>query len=251
VVGLSNAELAILPYGRSNDMVRAFGEHKNELFRDIGLQATSPTIPTDIIHCGSVYALNFCTFGVESDAIMKSTALNKALEKQKGIFRWLNDTLYNILFYVGGIYAAFNTSVITQQYNLTIDGERLTGRYCSINIANGPCYGGDKNAVTTAMPDDGFLDVIFFKTAKPLKILIEMLPYTNGQYAKYPEDFLWKRGRKLTINSDVPLYIGLDGEAFFDTNLTVEVVPAAVKIVAVNGLKYERRAEPDARFMQT
>jgi hypothetical protein len=35
---------------------------------------------------------------------------------------------------------------------------------------------------------------------------------------------------------------------FFDTNITVEVVPAAVKIVAVKGLRYERRAEPDARF---
>jgi diacylglycerol kinase family enzyme len=248
VVGLPNAELAIVPYGRTNDVVRAFGENNNELFRDISLQAVSPTIPTDIIYCGSVYALNFCTVGVESDAIMKTQEFNKSLENRKGIFRWLNDYLYLVMYYMGGIFAAFNKPVITQNYTLTIDGENLTGQYSSINIANGPCYGGDKNAVITAVPDDGFLDALFFKPAKPLKILNEMIPYTKGLYTKFVGDFIWKRARKITIRSDSPLYIDLDGEVFFDTNITVEVVPAAVNIVAVNGLNYERRAEPDARF---
>jgi diacylglycerol kinase family enzyme len=248
VVGLPNAELAIVPYGRTNDVVRAFGENKNELFRDISLQATSPAIPTDIIYCGSVYALNFCTVGVESDAIMKTLELNKILESRRGIFRWLNDTLYLILYYLGGIYAAFNKPLITQQYNLTVDGEDLTGRYCSINIANGPCYGGDKNAVITAVPDDGFLDALFFKSTNSLKILGEMIPYTKGRYADYGDDFIWKRVRKVVIRSGSPLSIDLDGEVFFDTNITVEVVPAAVKVVAVKGLKYARRAEPNVRF---
>jgi diacylglycerol kinase family enzyme len=248
VVGLPNAELAIVPYGRTNDVVRAFGENKNDLFRDISLQATSPTIPTDIIYCGSVYALNFCTVGVESDAIMKTLALNKILESRQGIFRWLNDTLYSLLYYLGGIQAALNKPVRSQHYTLTIDGEQLTGQYCSINIANGPCYGGNLNAVITAVPDDGFLDALFFKSTSSLKILGEMVPYTKGQYANYPSDFIWKRVRKVVIRSDSPLYIDLDGEVFFDTNITVEVVPSAVKIVAVKGLKYERRTEPDARF---
>jgi diacylglycerol kinase family enzyme len=248
VVGLPNAELAIVPYGRTNDVVRAFGENKNDLFRDISLQVTSPTIPTDIIYCGSVYALNFCTVGVESDAIMKALEFNKVLESRKGIFRWLNDALYHILYYVGGIQAAFNKPVISQHYTLTIDGEQLAGQYCSINIANGPCYGGDKNAVITAVPDDGLLDALFFKSTKSLKILNEMVPYTMGRYANYLGDFIWKRVRKVAIHSDAPLYIDLDGEVFFDTNITVEVMPAAVKIVAVKGLKYERRAEPDVRF---
>jgi diacylglycerol kinase family enzyme len=249
VVGLPNAELAIVPYGKTNDVLRAFGENKSELFRDIKLQATSPTIPTDIIYCGNVYALNFCTVGVESDAIMKTLEFNKALENRKGLFRWLNDALYLVLYYLGGIQAAFNKPVITQRYSLTIDGEHLTGQYCSINIANGPCYGGDKNAVITAVPDDGFLDALFFKSTKPFRILKEMVPYTMGRYADYPGDFIWKRVRKVAIRSNAPLYIDLDGEVFFDTNITVEVMPAAVKIVAVKGLKYEKRAEPDAKFI--
>jgi diacylglycerol kinase family enzyme len=244
VVGLPNAELAIVPYGNTNDVVRAFGENNNELFRDISLQAVSPTIPTDIIYCGSVYALNFCTIGVESDAIMKALEFRQFSEDRGGMFRWLKDAVYSSFDYLGGIYAVFNKAVMNQHYSLTIDGEHLTGQYCNINIANGPCYGGDKHAVLTAMPDDGFLDVLFFKSAPPLKILGEMIPYTKGRYTNYPDDFIWRRVRKLAIRSDTPLYIGLDGEVFFDTNITVEVVPAAVNIVAVNGLTYERRAHP-------
>jgi diacylglycerol kinase family enzyme len=248
VVGLPNAELAIIPYGRTNDMVRAFGEHKNELFRDISLQAVSPAVPTDIIYCGNVYALNLCNIGVEADAVLKATAINRYLENRNGIFPWLNDTLYLLIYYLGGIQAIFNKPLISQNYTLIIDGEELAGQYCSINIANGPCYGGDKNAVITAVPDDGLLDTLFFKSAPSLKILSEMIPYTRGRYADYAGGFVWKRVRKIVIRSDAPLYIDLDGEMFFDTNITVEVMPAAVKIVAVNGLKYERRAEPDARF---
>jgi diacylglycerol kinase family enzyme len=205
VVGLPNAELAIVPYGRTNDMVRAFGENKNDLFRDISLQATSPAIPTDIIYCGNVYALNLCTVGVESDAVLKTITINHQLENRNGIFSWLNDILYYLIYYLGGIQAAFNKPVINQHYNLTIDGEKLAGQYCSINIANGPCYGGDKNAVITAVPDDGFLDALFFKSTKPLKILGKMIPYTKGRYTDYPGDFIWKRIRKVVIHSDDPL----------------------------------------------
>jgi diacylglycerol kinase family enzyme len=249
VVGLVNAELAIVPYGHTNDMVRAFGENKNELFRNIALQAASSAIPTDIIHCGSVYALNFCTIGVESNANMKSLELNKYLENRKGIFLWINDVLYQFLYYLGGFMAAFDKPVLNQQYTLTIDGKGHTGRYCSINIANGPCYAGDKSPVITAVPDDGFLDALFFKSAPPLKILSKMIPYTKGRYTEFVNDLQWKRVRQMTIRSTSPLYLNLDGELFFDTNMTVEVVPGAVKIVAVNGLKYERRAEPDERFL--
>jgi diacylglycerol kinase family enzyme len=53
--------------------------------------------------------------------------------------------------------------LLAQEYNINIDGEDLSGVYASVNIANGPCYGGDKSAVVTAVPNDGFIDVLMFK----------------------------------------------------------------------------------------
>jgi diacylglycerol kinase family enzyme len=37
--------------------------------------------------------------------------------------------------------------------------------------------------------------------------------------------------------------VNIDGEVFFDTRLTLEIVPAAVRIVAPKGVSYERRDE--------
>jgi diacylglycerol kinase family enzyme len=244
VVGLPNAELAIVPYGRSNDTVRAFGDDVFEQFRNIGLQAVSPAIPTDIIYCGTNYALNFCSVGLETDAIMKTNNINQHFENSSGWLRRLNHYMYPFLLYIGAIQAAFNKIVVNQYYNVTIDGEDFSGCYGGINIANGPCYGGDKCPVITAMPNDGFLDALFLMHKNPLRTLRKMVPYTMGKYAKYPNDLIWKRMRKVTINSELPLFIDLDGETFFDNNITVEVIPGAVKIVAVNGLDYLKRAEP-------
>jgi diacylglycerol kinase family enzyme len=65
IMGLPYAELATVPYGHTNDFVRAFGEGLQYLFRDIAVQATSRTILTDVLQCGNNYGLNLCTVGME------------------------------------------------------------------------------------------------------------------------------------------------------------------------------------------
>ncbi|MDR2304015.1 MAG: acylglycerol kinase family protein [Treponema sp.] len=46
LVGLPNAEFALIPRGRINDFVRSFGEGLADTFRDIPLLASAPTLPT-------------------------------------------------------------------------------------------------------------------------------------------------------------------------------------------------------------
>jgi diacylglycerol kinase family enzyme len=98
IIGLSNAELAPVPYGHTNDFVRAFGEGLEDTFRDIPLLASAPVIPTDILRCGSNYALNLCTVGLESAAIFDSVAIQ---QKLKNWPRFLRDSrrVYNIIYY--------------------------------------------------------------------------------------------------------------------------------------------------------
>jgi hypothetical protein len=38
--------------------------------------------------------------------------------------------------------------------------------------------------------------------------------------------------------------VALDDEVFMNNGISLELIPRAVKIVAVNGLEYVRRAEP-------
>ena len=245
IVGLPDTELSSIPYGTSNDMVRAFGEDKKRLFKDIKLQITSPAIPTDIIHCGNNYAINFCTVGLESSTIMKSIDIYNGVSKGIKKFKKINSFIYAMLFYLGGIMAVFNKKNLNQYYTITIDGEDFSGVYGTINIANGPCYGGDKNAVITAMPDDGVLDALFFNCPSSYRTASIIPRYVKGEFRKFPGNFKWKRLKKIEIHSDDPLLVDLDGEVFFDTNLKVEIIPKAIKFTAPGGIGYFNRAPTD------
>jgi diacylglycerol kinase family enzyme len=246
IVGLPNAELAAVPYGNGNDFIRVFGEGKNSVFRDIRLQIRSASIPVDVIHCGTRYALNFCTVGLETDAIMTSIALYNSIAGKIRKFRRLNFLVYSLLFYLGGVKAVLNRQILRQRYDITIDGKDMSGSYGAINIANGPCYGGDKSPVITAMPGDGFLDALFFSCGSSFRAMSLINPYLKGECFRLPQKhFTWKRLRKIEIRSDEPLLVDLDGETFFDTAITVEIVPAGIRFVAPGGLGFCKRIDTD------
>jgi diacylglycerol kinase family enzyme len=170
--------------------------------------------------------------------------LSRALEWAVRVSR----RIVPLVFVLGGIAAVWDRRVREQRYGVMFDGERADGAYASINIANGPCYAGNKSAVTGAMPNDGVLDALMLKSVGALQVLKVLPSYLRGGYCKYPELFRYRRARRVEISSDAPILVNLDGEVFFDTNLTVEVIPQAVNIVAVDGLVYQRRA--DARESQ-
>ncbi|MDR0554094.1 MAG: hypothetical protein LBG76_04775 [Treponema sp.] len=246
IVGLPNAELASVPYGNANDFIRAFGEGKKSVFRDLRLQIRAPSVPVDIIHCGNRYALNFCTVGMESGSQMAAIALYGKLAGKIRRFPRLNRLVYSLLYYLSGVQAMMNRRVLNQRYDITVDGEDMSGVYATINIANGPCYGGDKSPVATAMPNDGVLDAMFFRCGDALKSMKLMAAYVKGGGLRLPkEHFTWKRLRKIEIRSDEPLLVDLDGEMFFDTALTVEIIPAGIRFSAPGGIEFYRRMAVD------
>jgi diacylglycerol kinase family enzyme len=246
IVGLPNTELASIPWGNANDFVRAFGEGKNGLFRDIRLQKESPAIPVDLIHCGSRYALNYCTVGLESRAAMTSVMLYSLVRGKIRKYRRLSFLVYTLLFYLSGAKAVMNRRILNQRYAITADGEDMSGVYGTINIANGPCYGADKNPVVTAMPDDGTLDAMFFNCPSRLKAASLIGPYLRGDCFRLSKKyFTWKRLRQIGIRSEEPLLVNLDGETFFDTAVTVEIIPSGVKFVAPGGIGFCKRINAD------
>jgi diacylglycerol kinase family enzyme len=241
IVGLANAELAPVPYGHTSDFVRAFGEGQEPFFRNILLLAAAPTIPTDILHCGSNYTLNLCAVGLESAANFRSITIQRILKTWPQFIR-ISRRVYNTIYYLGGFMVLFDKKTMRQEYTLKIDGEDYSGAYASINIANGPCYGGDKNAAITAVPNDGLMDIFMFKGTGTLPAAARILPYSRGYYDRFPDAFRLKRGKVVSIRSDDLLVICLDGEAFLDTNITVELIKGAVKIAAPNNISYKKRA---------
>jgi diacylglycerol kinase family enzyme len=180
---------------------------------------------------------------MESDAIMTCLKIYSQFPQKLRKFHNINYFLYVTLFYLGGVIAAFNRKVLKQYYKISIDGEDFSGNYATINIANGPCYGGNMNPVITAMPDDGLLDALFFRHKSIPRTASLITKFTKGEFRQYPEDFTLKRLRKIEIQSEDPLLVDLDGEVFFDTGLNIEIIPQAVKIVAPGGIGFLKRAD--------
>jgi diacylglycerol kinase family enzyme len=238
VMGFDNAELAAVPYGRTNNFIRGFGPRYLRLFRDIPLQIAAPTIPLDVMSTGNLYAINFCLVGIEAEAAVRSQGLQEYLAKGSFLARWLGRRFYEQLYYLGALPAIFNRERRTQRYEITLDGEDYSGSYRGVKIANGCWYGGMKSPIRSARPEDGMLDVLLARSAGPLRTLALVPFYITGKYRRFSGDFIFRRGRKLTIRSDSPLAINFDDITSFDSALSIELLPRAVNFVDPGGRGY-------------
>jgi diacylglycerol kinase family enzyme len=247
IAGLPNTELALLPYGSSNDFVRNFSiggdetpSRVLETFRNLELQTAAPTIATDYVrHTNGpivICSLCDCLLGVEAAAAYNIVNLTKKSAMLPGFIRRLSKS---VLYTTGGLMAVFDEDLIHQEYHIIADGKDISGRYATINISNIPCYGGDKNPVVTANPTDGWLDVLTTKSITPLHLVSVFTKYLAGKRCKNDKIFTLRRVKKISITPASPqLMVNLDGEAFFDTASNVEVVPGGVNIAAPGGARY-------------
>jgi len=230
IAGLPSMELAIAPYGVTNSFIRAFGEKKTDQFKDMVTLMTADTIPTDMIQVGNMYAINGCSVGLTPAVVIKRR--NFITRLSGGISQYI----VGIWSFFNRLTSLFNKEIITHNYTITIDGEDYSGNYSQINIVNAPYY-DRQNALAGALPDDGMLDVMLFKSAGPLPTSISINRYLRGR--KLPSNCLRVQARKIEVKSDKPIYIQTDTEFLVDTGITFEVVPSAVQVVAVNNLAYQ------------
>jgi len=233
IAGLPNMELAVMPYGEMSDFLRIFGEENAELFMDIPTLVKSAAIPTDMIDAGYNYAFNTCFVGFISTATIKTREIIKMMGKGMSSFLPLNKLMTSL----SELFAAIDKQISARYYKITIDDKEYSGNYSFINIANGPFYSGKKTVAAQAIPDDGFLEVALIKSASPLKTIGSVKKYIRGTT---PSNCILMKAKKITVQSDEPMWIQLDCEFMQNTNITFEVIPGAVQFVTVNNLTYPK-----------
>ncbi|GMO22850.1 MAG: diacylglycerol kinase family lipid kinase [Termitinemataceae bacterium] len=229
IMGLPNMELAAVPYGKTNDYVRSFGESNEHSFKSIPEQIIAGTIPVDVINYRANYALNFCCIGVETVTYMIAQRFLKKL----GVLRKF---LARFCHLAVGLFVTLSKTDITNQfYEVNIDDKVFCKNFSVIHIANGSRYGGKFSVVTDAKTTDGLLDVITGESLKGIKYIIMLNDYLHGKYFKH-SGFSLYCAKTIKINSESPLYIMLDGEVFTDTEAVIKIMPKAVNFVNVRGL---------------
>jgi len=229
IVGLPSMELAIAPYGDTNNFIRAFGEKKAELFKDIPSLVEADTISTDVIQVGNNCAINGCSIGLTPAAVIKMKEIRQKLDK--GLRRFAG-----FFFFLYRLTSVFNREIIAHHYDITIDDNDYSGNYSQINVINAPYFARHKIALAGAMPDDGLMDVLLFKSVTPLATSRSLRRYSRG---KIPSNCVRVQAKKVEVKSDKPMYIQTDSEFLVDNSITFEIVPGAVQVVAVNNLVYQ------------
>jgi len=229
VAHFPNMQLASIPYGENNDFLKIFGEDKLELFRDIQSLVNADALPTDAIRWGVNYALNSCYIGMNSGITKNLKSMMSNLNKGSFII------FSKISSFINYFLTAFDKQLAARKYTITIDDEDYSGHYSLIHVANGPYHSGKMTGAAEATPNDGILDISLLKSSHPINTLLSMNKYSRG---KRPKNCVYVQGKKITVQSSSHMWIQLDNEYIQDTNISLNVVPAAVHITAIKDLSY-------------
>ena len=226
-----NAELTSVPYGRVNDFVRSFGNDVTASFRDIKSLSVGPSQRVDVINIGSNFALCHVIIGHLGQAInLANSFLNGKNNK------WVRYVMPNV-YTIAALFAMTKTKVMKQKYEIKVDDEYFSGKFSNINISNIALDGGSFIPIPYAKPNDGVLDVLITTNSNPLKILTLIHKRNTGKFES-SKHFRYKKCKSMNIKSEEPLFVCMDGEAFFIKDLEVKILHKGLNFFTPEGMNF-------------
>jgi diacylglycerol kinase (ATP) len=99
-----------------------------------------------------------------------------------------------------------------------------------VGVANGQFFGGDMHIAPMAKTDDGFFEILYVKDTNIFKFLLHVLGkvYQAG-HLQY-KNVYHCQGRELRIRGDRLFLTDVDGEVEKAQEITVSLIPKAIKI---------------------
>ena len=206
----SAVRLGLIPCGSGNDFAAVAGIPSDPASA-LNLILDGEARPTDYMVCSGVRGINAIGTGIDVD-ILRRYARMKLLKGSAAYFASLLLTLISYKPY------AFEE----------IEGGRRTPHKAFIACAgNGAQIGGGIPICPEAVIDDGLLDVVIVDNiARPLipRALLRLL----RRRVLTLRQTTFKRQLRLTVRSDVPLPIQIDGEIYEDLPFDVRIVPGGL-----------------------
>lgn len=167
----------------------------------------------------SRFLINVASFGLGGDV---SALVN----------RWRN----TLPLWIGGSarFAAAAIAALGRYKNIAVS-LRLDQRELKVNsnlvvVANGRFAGGGMMLAPHAEVDDGLLDVIVTDGATRLDVIRELPRIQRGAHLKNPK-VIEMRAREVSIETEEPMAIDLDGEMVGFTPAHLSVLPSAIRLI--------------------
>ncbi len=212
--------LALIPRGTGGDFVRTF-DIPNDVASAARIALEGETRAVDL---GRVtYRAWNGTEATELFANVASAGMSGAIAQRA------NDTSKKLgakASYLWATLAVFKgwSAVETQ---LTVDDERRSGRMFDVVVANGRFFGGGMKMCPDAVPDDGLLDIVTIGDVTKRDLVVTMPKIYRGTHLPHPKAETL-RGRVVSVETEEPVPVELDGEQPGTTPARFEVLPNAL-----------------------
>jgi YegS/Rv2252/BmrU family lipid kinase len=215
-------EVAVVPRGTGWDFSRTFGiPRKVDDAVHVALEGNVRTIDVGL----ASYRAWDGSDATASFANVASAGMSGAIAKRA------NETtkaLGGKASYLWATFAVFSGWEATE-IEVAVDGERRTGRMFDVVVANGRFFGGGLEVCPEAEPDDGLFDVLTIGDVTKRDLVQTMPKMYRGTHLPHPKAELL-RGSSVTVTTETPLPIELDGEQPGTTPVTFEVVAGALRL---------------------
>jgi YegS/Rv2252/BmrU family lipid kinase len=235
--GFEHAELAIVPAGTGNDLVRNFGARAD--FLDISRQIEGTSAKIDCLRfekldedgraVESGYALNMLNFGFDAEVVSRTERIKET------------PFVGGTAAYVGGVLATL-AGKRAQPLRVTVDGREVYEGDCLLaGACNGRYSGGGFMGMPEAGLDDGLLDVLLIRdmsrrrfialVGKYRRGVYQNDPLMQGYYSHYP-------AREAVFAPAGNMHTAIDGEPQLTGAVRVSIVPGAVSLSLPRGVSH-------------
>jgi len=219
----ADVPLAVLPTGNENLFARALGFDvaPARLARAIGI-GTRQRLDLGRAHTST----GTRRFGLMLSAGFDAEVIHRVARQRTGAS---TAKRVNRAHYMRPVGSAFWTYP-HPSVSVTADGMTASGSYCL--VGNMPDYALALSVAPEARADDGMLDWIAFERGGRLALAHYAWCIVSRTHVRLSHV---RRGRtrRLTMTSEVPVPVQLDGEPAGFTPVEVEVLPAALMVVVI------------------
>jgi diacylglycerol kinase (ATP) len=122
-------------------------------------------------------------------------------------------------------------SYSNRDISLTIDGETVDKRVCTVLINNGKYGGGGMFAAPDASVEDGFFDVLIIDDISKPDLLRSLPRIYKGTHLTHPKVTMVRAKEVEVKSSDGRMQLQADGELLGEVPSRFRVLPAALNIV--------------------
>lgn len=223
-------ELAAMPFGTGNDFVKSFTN--TEYFSDMERQMKGEGIRIDCISFDDKIAVNMLNIGFDS-AVVTETEYIKKYPLLKGP-----------ISYIIGVAIVLKRMPFTEM-EITIDGkEKLNGKFLLCAIANASYCGGGFNALSEAVLNDGYIDIIAVNPLSRLKFISIVGKYKKGTLlgtTLADEILTFRQCKSVALKLNRKDNICVDGEMYLSDGTEFNVINKAIVFSAPQGCEQKNK----------